>query len=429
MPGQRHRRKAAVAAGLALCAVLGTGCSTAGRGGPDGASSGGPDRASSGRPDRASSGGPRRTPASAPSPVSGPWRSWEVRLSAAESSGTCGATAHQVVCATGSGGLVGRSRADGRITWTVPASDRGKSAGLVVDAAGERAVTGAASVLRAADLRTGTRAWIHRLPYGTGAAALTASDGVVYALGATGPASRTAVLDAVRASDGAALWRRTVSWEPGEALAAFRGRVYTADGSRVTARDTRTGDIAAASPRSVACPHLVSGGHYLVCTGSPYSAGDTFPPVRRLDPATLRPLPTPRDTGEKPVRGLISEDGVLVLYEAGAEDTSAGDWNAYDLRNGRRLWSSYATEADAAVAGGRFVTFTPVNDRATRGRVLTIDLHAGPRATGAAAPRLSQPYPQTRDGEHPSLVVPGGDTRHLLVMARTHASLRSLQLP
>ncbi|MFE7168763.1 PQQ-binding-like beta-propeller repeat protein [Streptomyces sp. NPDC057616] len=360
--------------------------------------------------------------------MSGPWRSWATGLSAGEAAGACGATAHQVVCATNTGGLVGRSRADGRVSWSVAAHDHGKSAGLVVDAAGERAVTGVAGVLRAANLRTGATAWTHRLPSGD-TSILGAADGVVYALGVTDATSSTALLDAVRASDGTSLWRRTVSWERGEPLAAFRGRVYTADGTQVTARDARTGATVAKSPAGVPCQHLVSGGHYLVCTGSPFSAGDTFPPMRRLDPATLRPLPTPRNTIDKPVRGLISDDGVLVLYEAGAEDTSAGNWNAYDLVAGRKLWSTYTTETDAAMAGGRFVTFTPVNDRARRGRVLTIDLHGGPQATGGAAPGMSLPYAQTRDGEHPLLVVPGGDARHVLVMARTHASLRSLPLP
>ncbi|MEV3909868.1 outer membrane protein assembly factor BamB family protein [Streptomyces canus] len=362
--------------------------------------------------------------------VSGPWRAWTASLSSREAHGSCGATAHQVVCATDSGGFVGRSRADGRITWTVPAGDHGKSAGLVVDAADERAVTGVAGRLRAANLRTGTQAWTHQLPTSRAYFALGAADGIVYALHAPAPFTDTAaVLDAVRASDGTPLWHRTVGWSTGEPLAAFRGRVYTADGTRVTARDARTGDTVATSPTGVECPHLVTGGHYLVCTGSPFSAEDTFPPMRRLDPATLRPLPTPRNTINKPVHGVISDDGVLVLYEAGAEDTSAGDWFAYDLENDRKLWSTYATEADAAVAGGRFVTFTPVNDRTTRGRVLTIDLHAGPRGTGTAAPRMSAAYAQTRDGEHPVVVVPDGDTGHVVVMARTHGSLRSLPLP
>jgi hypothetical protein len=387
------------------------------------------------------SGGPNSPAVSPPSPasgptvettstsVSGPWRAWTVSLSRQEARGSCGATAHQVVCGTDSGGFVGRSRADGRITWTVPADGHGKSAGLVVDAADERAVTGVAGVLRAANLRTGARAWTHRSPTASAYAALGAADGVVYALEAPDPTSSTAVLDAVRASDGKPLWHRTVAWSTGEPLAAFRGRVYTADGTRVTARDARTGATVATSPEGVECPHLVTGGDYLVCTGSPLSAGDTFPPMRRLDPATLRPLPTPRNTIDKPVRGVISDDGVLVLYEAGAEDTSAGNWNAYDLENDRKLWSTYGTEADAAAAGGRFVTFTPGNDSITRGRVITIDLHAGPAGTGTAAPRMSAAYAQTRDGEHPVFVVPGGDTGHVLVMARTHGSLRSLPLP
>lgn len=362
--------------------------------------------------------------------VSGPWRAWAATLSSQEAHGSCGATAHQVVCATDSGGFVGRSRADGRITWSVPAGGHGKSAGLVVDAADERAVTAVAGVLRAANLRTGAQAWTRQLPTGRAYFALGAADGVVYALHAPNPFTGTpAVLDAVRASDGTPLWHRTTAWSTGEPLAAFRGRVYTADGTRVTARDARTGATLATSPTSVECPHLVTGGHYLVCTGSPLSAGDTFPPMRRLDPATLKPLPTPRNTIDKPVRGVISDDGVLVLYEAGAEDTSAGNWFAYDLENDRRLWSTYATEADATVAGGRFVTFTPVNDSARRGRVITIDLHAGPQGTGAAAPRMSAAYPQTRGGEHPMVFAPGGHTGYVVVQAYAHGSLRSLPLP
>jgi len=375
------------------------------------------------------SGDPGPTLETTSTSVSGPWRAWTASLSNREARGSCGATAHQVVCATNSGGFVGRSRADGRITWTVPANDHGKSAGLVLDAADERAVTGVAGSLRAANLRTGAQAWTHQLPTSRAYFALGAADGIIYALDAPDPFTDTAVLDAVRASDGTPLWHRTVAWSTGEPLAAFRGRIYTADGTRVTARDARTGNTVASGPTGVKCPHLVTGGHYLVCTGSPFSAGDTFSPMQRLDPATLRPLPTPRNTADKPVRGVISDDGVLVLYEAGAEDTSAGNWNAYDLENNHTLWSTYATEEDAAVTDGRFVTFTPGNNRTTRGRMITIDLHAGPRATGNTAPHISKPYAQTRDSEHPLLIVPDGDTRHLVVRAQTHHSLRSLPLP
>ncbi|MFJ9147540.1 PQQ-binding-like beta-propeller repeat protein [Streptomyces sp. NPDC102270] len=406
-----------VAVGAALLVLVGCAGNTA---------SGGPKSPAGSSPSGASGPTVELTSTS----VSGPWRAWTASLSSREAHGSCGATAHQVVCATDSGGFVGRSRANGRITWTVPAGDRGKSAGLLVDAADERAVTGVAGRLRAANLRTGAQAWTHRLPTGRAYLALGAADGVVYALHAPDPFTGTAaVLDAVRASDGRALWHRTVGWSTGEPLAAFGGRVYTADGTRLTARDARTGATLAVSPTGVECPHLVTGGHYLVCTGSPFSAGDTFARMRRLDPATLRPLPTPRNTIDKPVRGVISDDGVLVLYEAGAEDTSAGNWFAYDLENDRRLWSTYATEADADVADGRFVTFTPVNDRTTRGRVITIDLHAGPQGTGTAAPRMSAAYSQTRGGEYPVILAPGGDTGHIVVMARTHGSLRSLPLP
>lgn len=397
---------------VAMCALVGTGCAPVGNTPPSATSSSG----------LSSSG-------AAQSPVSGPWRAWRTGLSRQEASGSCGATAHQIVCATRSGGLVGRSRANGKVTWSVPAADSGKSAGLVVDAADERAVTGVGGVLRAANLRTGRAAWASRLPEGRAYVGLGAADGTVYAFDAPPATVGNVTLTALRASDGRPLWHRGVEADPVEGIAAFGGRVYTTDGIRVTARAARTGDTVATSPRGMACPHLVSGGHYLVCTGSPLSAGDVFPPMRRLDPTTLAALPTPKDTGEKPVRALVSSDGVLMLFEAGAEDTSAGNWNAYDLEGRRRLWSYYDTTREGALADGRFVTFTPGNDQVTRGRVITIDLHAGPQATGAAAPGMSAPYPETRDGEGPLLVVPGDDAHHLVVMARTHASLRSMPLP
>ncbi|MFI5678347.1 outer membrane protein assembly factor BamB family protein [Streptomyces cellulosae] len=359
--------------------------------------------------------------------VSGPWRAWTASLSAQEE--TCGATAHQIVCGTRSGGLVGRSRADGEVTWAVPATGGAKKNGrLVVDAADERAVTGAGGVLRAANLRTGTAAWTQRLPDGTVPAALGAADGTVYALEAPATTYPAQALGAFRASDGKKLWHRTVDADPYTAIAAFGGRVYTTDGKKVTARDARTGAASATSPRGTECPNLISGGHYLVCTGSPYTTQDSFPPLQRLDPVTLSPLPTAEDTGEKPERGLISSDGVLVLYEASPEDSSAGAWNAYDLVHHRRLWSYANTTEEAGLAGGRFVTFTPGNVAAVRGRVITIDLHAGPQATGAAAPRMSAPYAQTRTGEHPVLVLPGADTGHVVVHALTHRSLRSIPL-
>ncbi|MFI8233948.1 PQQ-binding-like beta-propeller repeat protein [Streptomyces sp. NPDC085900] len=360
---------------------------------------------------------------------SGPWRAWSTGLSRQEASGSCGATAHQVVCATRSGGLVGRSRANGKITWQVLAAGSGKSAGLVVDSAHERAVSGVGGVLQAANLRTGRAAWTKRLAVGRVYVGIGAADGTVYAFDAPLHTAGNVALTALRASDGTPLWRRDVAADPVEGIAAFGGRVYTTDGRRVTARTARTGDTVATSPPGTACPHLASGGHYLVCTGSPLSAEDVFPPMRRLDPTTLEPLPTPKDTGQKPVRALISPDGVLMLFEASAEDSSAGDWNAYDLKSRRRLWSYYDTTPEGAFTDGRFVTFTPGNDRVTRGRVITIDLHTGPQATGAAAPAMSASYPQTRDGEGPLLIVPGDTARHVVVMARTHGSLRSMPLP
>ncbi|MFE2415742.1 PQQ-binding-like beta-propeller repeat protein [Streptomyces hokutonensis] len=369
------------------------------------------------------------SPSASPTPVSGPgWNAWTASYSAAE--GRCEATAHQVVCRTGSGGFVGRSRSTGEVTWSVPPAGRGKDAELVVDPATERAVTNSGKTLRAANLRTGKVAWTRPLTDGsTFPVAIRVAEGTVYVLETPTAGTKIITLAAFRASDGKTLWHRNVAVDPYGDMAAFGGRVYTTDGTKVTARDARTGATVATTPKGVECSYLISGGKYLVCTGSPISAGDTFPPLQRLDPDTLRPMKTAEDTGDKPERGAISSDGVLVLYEANAEDSSAGSWNAYDLVHPKRLWSYYDTTEEGELAGDRFLTFTPRNDAAVRDRVISIDLHAGPKGTGDAAPHLSPRYSQARGGEYPRLAVPGGDPDHVVVQAGTHRSLRSIPLP
>lgn len=369
-------------------------------------------------------------PSASRSPVTGSdWHAWTASYPAVD--GRCEATAHQVVCRTGSGGFVGRSRSTGEVTWSVPPAGRGKDAELVVDSATERAVTSSGATLSAANLRTGKAAWTHRLTFGsTVPVVLKVADGTVFVLETPTAGAKIITLAAFRMSDGKALWHRSVAADPYGDMAAFGGRVYTIDGTKVTARDARTGATVATTPQGVECSYLISGGKYLVCTGSPISAGDTFPPLQRLDPDTLRPLKTAEDTGDKPERGVISSDGVLVLYEDSAEDPGGGAWNAYDLVHPKRLWSYNTTTEEAELADDRFVTFTPVNDAPVRGRVITIDLHAGPKAKGAAAPRMSAPYSQSRYGEGPRLFVPGGgDPDHVVVQAATHRSLRSIPLP
>ncbi|WP_234467572.1 PQQ-binding-like beta-propeller repeat protein [Streptomyces sp. MBT62] len=369
------------------------------------------------------------TPSTSPSATGTGWNAWTANYSAAE--GRCEATAHQVVCRTGTGGLVGRSRSTGEVTWTVPPAGRGKDADLIVDSATERAVTSSGKTLRAANLRTGKAAWTRRLTYGSAfPVVIRVADGTVYVLETPTAGEKTITLAAFRASDGTSLWHRGVAADPYGDMAVFGGRVYTTDGTEVTARDARTGDTVATSPQGVECDYLITGGHYLVCTGSPYSAEDTFPPLRRLDTDTLRPLKTAEDTGDKPERGVISSDGVLVLYEDSAEDPGAGSWNAYDLVHPKRLWSYDNTTEEAELAGDRFLTFTQGNDDdAVRDRVISIDLRAGPKGTGDAAPRLSPRYSQARGGEYPRLAVPGGDPDHVVVQAGTHRSLRSIPLP
>lgn len=365
------------------------------------------------------------------SPVDGPWRAWESKLSAEEAAGVCDATPHQVVCSTASGGLVGRSRADGTVNWAVPGGDGGKSSTLVLDSADERAVTGADRVLRAANLRTGVQAWTRQLPAGRVSVGLAAAEGLVFALDAPrhGGDDTDLALSAYRAPDGAPVWRKdSLHIDRYGGLAVFGGRIYTTDGTKVTARDARTGAATATTPAGTDCPTLLSGGSYLVCTGSAASASDIFPPLQRLDPATLRPLATAEDTGMRPARGLISPDGVLLLYEDSAEDPGNGSWNAYDLDHPRRLWSHPSTPQDVGLTGGRFVTFTDAYGP-PKSRLISMDLRAGPDGTGAAAARTSSPPARAWDGKHPALIVPEGDVGYVLVKQSVDAALRSVPLP
>ncbi|WP_405866973.1 PQQ-like beta-propeller repeat protein [Streptomyces sp. NBC_01515] len=405
----------------ALFAMTAVGCS--GSGGAQSAETGHTTTAS---PSSATSGAAQTSDS-----VQGSWRAWTKDLSGSEGVKVCGATAHQVVCATGSDGFVGRSRTDGAVTWTVPTTAAGKNLGLVVDKADERAVTSGGRTLRAANLRTGKAAWSLELPADRVYAGFVAADGIVYALDTWSSFTREAnvALGAYRASDGTALWHRTVDADRYESPAAFGGRVYTTDSSKVTARDGRTGDALATTTSGTKCPHLIAGGDYLVCSGSAYTTEDSFPPLRRLDPGDLRPLATAKDSGQKPKRALISADGVLMLFEVSPEDSSVGDWTAYDLNHPKKLWSYYTTSAEAGLVGGRFVTFTPGNDPATRGRMITIDLHAGPHAKGDAAPRMSPAYPETVDSAYPALVLPGGDPDYVVIETMVHHILRSLPIP
>lgn len=359
------------------------------------------------------------------------WRAWTRDLSGSEGVKVCGATAHQVVCATGSDGFVGRSRTDGSVTWTVPTTTAGKNLGLVVDKADERALTSGGRTLRAANLRTGKVVWSLRLPADRVYTGFVAADGIVYALDAWSSFTRepNVALGAYRESDGKTLWHRTVDADRSESPAAFGGRVYTTDSSKVTARDGRTGDALATTTSGTKCPHLIAGGDYLVCSGSAYTAEDTFPPLRRLDPGDLRPLATAKASDQKPERALISADGVLMLFEVSPEDSSAGDWNAYDLDHSKKLWSYHTTSEEAGLVGGRFLTFTPRNDRAIRGHLISIDLHAGPNAKGDAAPRMAPAYPETVGSAYPAFVLPGGDPDYVVIETMVHHILRSLPLP
>jgi outer membrane protein assembly factor BamB len=193
-----------------------------------------------------------------------------------------------VVCSTAPDGLVGRSNSTGTVTWRVPSSGSGKkNGGLALATVDHRAVTSGGRVLRAANLVTGKDAWSHRLPSGHAYSGVGQANRIVFALEATtgllAQDGRTSiVLAAYRTSDGAPLWHRSVNADPAEPPYSFGGRVYTTtEGGRVTARDARTGNVVGASPSRTQCPHLVSGHGYLVCTGSPRSASDTFPPVKR----------------------------------------------------------------------------------------------------------------------------------------------------
>ena len=330
-----------------------------------------------------------------------------------------------MVCSVAPAGLVARSAGTGEVVWRLAASARaGRNAGLAVD--GSRAVSAGDRTLRAADLDTGTTAWTTTLRRGSRFGAPAVADGVVYAAsyGTNPTTAPSPELLAYRASDGAALWRESsTDLHP----VAAGGRVYSVEsGGRVLARDGRTGRIVATSDPSSACEALISGAGRLVCTGSPLSASDTFPPVTLVDPATLAVVRTLPQPGDKPYGGVISDDGVLVLREVNAEDPSVGRWIGVDLRTGSALWTSDGTtDNDVALVGGRAVWLTAANG-STPGRLVSVDLRKGPNGTGADAPRLSPVYPEAAGGRSARLTAQG---RHVVMAPRIRPALRSVVAP
>ncbi|QIQ06378.1 PQQ-binding-like beta-propeller repeat protein [Streptomyces liangshanensis] len=349
------------------------------------------------------------------------WRTWAVRATGPEPAGRCLPTERLLVCPAAPAGVVARSASTGEVVWSVGAGKgRGRNTGAAVD--GDRAVSAGGRTLRAADLADGRAAWTRTLPAGRAFGPPAVSDGRVYAV-AHGPAyTDPQTLLAYRASDGKLLWQRdTTTITP----FARGGRVITFEvGGRAVARDGRTGEVVAASDPAHPCPSLISAPGRLVCTEERTAAGDTFPPLVRVDPATLRFTRTLWRPDDKPSGGVISPDGVLVLRTVNAEDPSTGRWIALDLTTGKTLWRTEGPEDGdgndtVVLAGTRAVWIAG-------GRLVSVDPRKGPYATGADAPRRSPAYPEAAGRRSPLLVAYG---THLVVQARTGPGLRSVTAP
>ncbi|MFJ1598732.1 PQQ-binding-like beta-propeller repeat protein [Streptomyces sp. NPDC088261] len=349
------------------------------------------------------------------------WRDWVVGAGGAGPSGRCLASERLLVCPVAAAGFVGRSVSTGEVVWSVGADGaEGRSAGAVVD--GERAVAAGGRTLRAVDPADGRVAWTKALPAGRTFGPPAAAGGVVYAAAYGATAAEPHTLFAYRASDGAPLWQRDTT---GTTPFARGGRVLTVEsGARAVARDGRTGEVVATSDPAHPCPSLIGAPGYLICAESGSAAGDTFPPVVRVDPATLGFAGTLWRPGDKPYGGVITPDGVLVLRTVNAEDSSSGGWIALDLRTGGTLWRTSGpedggTNDDVVLAGSRAVWIAG-------GRLVSVDPRKGPYATGAGAPRRSRVYAEAADGRSPRLTAYG---THLVLQTGTRPALRSVTAP
>ncbi|WP_328580925.1 outer membrane protein assembly factor BamB family protein [Streptomyces sp. NBC_00370] len=347
-------------------------------------------------------------------------RGWVVGIGAAEASGDCRTTDRLIVCPVAPAGAVAHSASTGAVAWRA-GTDRpaGRNSGLAVD--GDRAVSAGGRTLRAVDLATGRAAWTKTYPAGRTVGPPAAAGGVVYAATYGATVAEPQTLFAYRASDGTPLWHRASTETSPVALGS---RVYAVEPvgrtvSRVVARDGQTGKVVATSDVSHPCPDLISAPGYLVCASSGDAAGDTFPPVVRIDPATLAFRRTLLRPVDKPSGGVISPDGVLVLRTVNAEDPVGGDWTAVDIRTGRTLWRTTGTSDDVVLAGSRAVWISG-------GRLVSVDPRGGPRATGTAAPRRSPAYREAADGRSPHLT---GYGTHLVVQAKVKPALRSVPAP
>ncbi|MFJ2647445.1 PQQ-binding-like beta-propeller repeat protein [Streptomyces sp. NPDC087420] len=349
------------------------------------------------------------------------WRTWAVGSTGPAPSGRCLPTGRLLVCPVAPAGFVAHSASTGKVVWSVGADGaKGGNAGAAVG--GDRAVSAGGRTLRAVDLTAGRVAWTKTLPAGRTFGPPAAADGVVYAATYGATAAEPQTLFAYRASDGVPLWQRDTTET---APFALGGRVLTVEsGARAVARDGRTGEVVATSDPSHPCPSLIGGPGYLVCTESGSAAGDTFPPVVRVDPATLRFVSTLWRPGDKPYGGVISRDGVLVLRTVNAEDSSSGGWMAVDVRTGKTLWKTTGpedggTNDDVVLAGSRAVWISG-------GRLVSVDPRKGPYATGADAPRRSRAYAEASDNRSPHLTAYG---THLVLQPATRPALRSVTAP
>ncbi|WP_327238138.1 PQQ-like beta-propeller repeat protein [Streptomyces sp. NBC_01317] len=349
------------------------------------------------------------------------WRTWAAGFTGPAPSGTCLPTERLLLCPVAPAGFVAHSASTGEAVWSVGADRaKGRNAGAAAD--GDRAVSAGGRTLRAVDLTAGRVAWTKVLPAGRTFGPPATADGVVYAATYGATAAEPQTLFAYRASDGTPLWQRDTTET---APFARGGRVLTVEsGARAVARDGRTGEVVATSDPAHPCPSLIAAPGYLVCTESGSAAGDTFPPVVRVDPATLRFVRTLWRPGDKPYGGVISPDGVLVLRTVNAEDASSGGWTALDLRTGKTLWTTTGpedggTNDDVVLAGSRAVWISG-------GRLVSVDPRTGPYATGVGAPRRSRVYAEASDGRSPRLTAYG---THLVLQPGTRPALRSVTAP
>ncbi|HEY9372385.1 protein kinase domain-containing protein [Streptomyces sp.] len=285
------------------------------------------------------------------------WKPWTAKLSAPALGCAAGTTV--LVCRTTSGGYEALDPANGKKLWSADLGDTksdrstiSPSGGVfIADSAtrptvhGDAVVVNAAGKLQVRDAQTGNVRWTKPVGGGGGSATRPiVGDGVVFAAPEAKQGKTQGDMTAYSLADGTALWSKSltnadlarVAQRPFEQVAFAQGQVYALSDAGLIAYDARTGEVRGQVDRDAAnCWNvgLVGPTGYCVDT-APERTGREI--LRALDSVTL----ASKASLPVPVEGLrpdVITPTSLVTFDRGLR--------IYDPRDGKPLRTYEAKSA------------------------------------------------------------------------------------